>query len=64
MVAALYMAADPEPYLTGTVKLFPKTHQAQIEDALRASGHALKLWLLGQLVSMSLSGCWSASGRG
>jgi predicted PurR-regulated permease PerM len=47
VVAALYMAADPERYLTGTVKLFPKPHQAQMEDALRASGHALKLWLLG-----------------
>ena len=43
------VAADPERSLTGTVELLPKTRQAQIEDALRASGRALKLWLLGQL---------------
>ena len=56
VIGAFFLAADPEKYLRGTVKLFPKTHHDQVDDALRASGRALKLWLLAQLVSMSIVG--------
>jgi predicted PurR-regulated permease PerM len=56
VIGAFFLAADPEKYLKGTIKLFPKAHHAQMDDALRASGRALKLWLLAQLVSMSVVG--------
>ena len=56
VIGAFFLAADPEKYLKGTVKLFPKAHHEQMEDALRAAGRALKLWLLSQLVSMSFIG--------
>ena len=38
VIGAFFLAADPEKYLKGTIKLFPKTHHAQMDDALRASG--------------------------
>ncbi|HEX2151946.1 MAG TPA: AI-2E family transporter [Stellaceae bacterium] len=56
VIGAFFLAADPETYLKGTVKLFPKQHHEQMDDALRASGRALKLWLLAQFVSMTVIG--------
>jgi predicted PurR-regulated permease PerM len=56
VIGGFFLAADPEKYLKGTVKLFPKQHHDQMDSALRASGRALKLWLLAQLVSMTVVG--------
>ncbi|MGD9614625.1 MAG: AI-2E family transporter [Alphaproteobacteria bacterium] len=56
VIGGFFLAADPERYLKGTIKLFPKQHHEQMDDALRASGRALKLWLLAQLVSMTIIG--------
>jgi predicted PurR-regulated permease PerM len=56
VIAGFFLAADPEKYLKGTLKLLPQQHHEHVEDALRAAGRGLKLWLLAQLVSMAFIG--------
>lgn len=54
IIAGVYIAADPEVYRRGLVKLFPRGQHERVEDALKATGYSLKMWLLGQLVAMVL----------
>ncbi len=54
IIAGVYIAADPEIYRRGFVKLFPRGQHERVEGALKAAGHSLKMWLLGQLVAMTL----------
>jgi predicted PurR-regulated permease PerM len=50
----LYLAAQPGLYRGGILLLFPAgASRERIAGTLDASGEALRLWLLGQLVSMS-----------
>jgi predicted PurR-regulated permease PerM len=56
VIGAFFLAADPEKYLKGAVMLFPKAHHEQMDSAWRAAGRALKLWLLAQLISMTVIG--------
>jgi predicted PurR-regulated permease PerM len=53
VVAGLYIAASPRVYRRGLVKLFPVRHHEQVESSLDASGQALKLWLVSQLIAMA-----------
>lgn len=57
-----FFATDPEKYQNGLVRLLPPDQQARARHALRTSGQALKLWLLGQLVSMSAVGLLAGLG--
>jgi predicted PurR-regulated permease PerM len=52
----IYLAAQPDLYRTGLLKLVPKRGRSLAADALDASGRALHLWLLGRLVSMAAVG--------
>lgn len=56
IVGGIYLAAQPELYRVGMLKLVPKRGRALAADALDASGRALRLWLLGRLVSMTVVG--------
>jgi predicted PurR-regulated permease PerM len=56
IVTAIYLAADPNLYRRGLVKLFPPSQHERVTDALSATAAALRLWFLGQLVSMVLVG--------
>jgi predicted PurR-regulated permease PerM len=56
IVTSLYLAADPRLYQTGVVKLFPPGQHERISDAMSVTASALRLWFLGQLVSMLLVG--------
>jgi predicted PurR-regulated permease PerM len=60
VVAAIYLAADPELYRRGTTKLLPPGQHARIFDAMNVTGTALRLWFGGQLVTMVLVGVVSA----
>ena len=54
VVGGLYLAAQPELYRKGLVRLLPPGgSRERIADTLEASGAALRLWLLGQLVAMT-----------
>ena len=52
LIAGIYIAANPRLYARGLVKLFPIRHHEQVESSLQASGQALKLWLMSQLIAM------------
>jgi predicted PurR-regulated permease PerM len=56
IVGGIYLAAQPELYRVGLLKLVPERGRALAAQALEASGRALRLWLLGRMVSMSVVG--------
>jgi predicted PurR-regulated permease PerM len=57
-----FMAANPGVYLRGLKKLAPQRHRPRISEVLAMTGHGLRWWLLGQLVSMALLGVSTAIG--
>ena len=56
VVGGIYLAAQPELYRVGLLKLVPKRGRALAADALDASARGLRLWLLGRIVSMAVVG--------
>ena len=56
VVGGIYLAAQPELYRVGMLKLVPARGRALAAQALAASGRALRLWLLGRIVSMAVVG--------
>lgn len=56
IVGGIYLAAQPELYRVGMIKLVPARGRALAAQAIEASGRALRLWLLGRLVSMAVVG--------
>ena len=56
VVGGIYLAAQPELYRVGLLKLVPERGRELADQALAASGRALHLWLLGRLVSMAVVG--------
>lgn len=61
-IVGVYLAADPDLYRTGFVRLIPMGYRARIDEAMLASGQALLQWLLGQSLSMLFVG--TATGIG
>jgi predicted PurR-regulated permease PerM len=53
---ALYLAADPRPYVEGTVRLFPPAQRDRAREVLDAMGHTLRWWLIGKAASMTIVG--------
>ncbi len=53
---AVYLAADPNLYTAGLVKLFPPRLHGTVRDTLTTLGNALRLWLLAQSASMLITG--------
>ncbi|MDZ4319303.1 MAG: AI-2E family transporter [Phenylobacterium sp.] len=62
VVAGIMLAMNPATYRDGLVMLWPSPLRAQMRDALDATGRALKLWLLGQFVSMTVIGLLTGLG--
>ena len=56
LVGGIYLAAQPGLYWTGAIKLVPKRGRGLAAQALEASARALRLWLLGRMVSMAAVG--------
>jgi len=56
LVIALYLAADPRPYVEGTVRLFPPAQRKRAREVLDAMGHTLRWWLIGKAASMTIVG--------
>lgn len=53
LVAAVFFAVNPDVYTKGALALAPTQHRQEIREAFGASGHALRRWLLGTLLSMA-----------
>jgi predicted PurR-regulated permease PerM len=58
VAAAIYLGADRSFHLSA-IKLLPPNQQERALSAMVASAHALRLWFLGQLISMILVGLLS-----
>lgn len=56
LVAGIYLAASPDLYRQGSVKLLPKDLHGPVLDAMSVTGTALRLWFAGQLVTMAIVG--------
>lgn len=52
----LYLAAHPQPYIRGVLRLFPLARRHRIGEVLYACGYTLRWWLFGQLLAMTLVG--------
>jgi predicted PurR-regulated permease PerM len=56
LVVGLYLAASPEPYRRGLVRLVPPRNRPRAEAVLDEIDHSLWNWLVGQFVAMLLVG--------
>lgn len=62
LLLTVYLSLAPRGYVDGTVALAPLRRQRDVRLALHDSGHALRRWLLGQLVSMTTVGLLTGIG--
>lgn len=62
IVGGIYLAAQPALYRGGVLKLVPKRGRALADQALDDSWRALRLWLMGRLVSMTFIGILTGFG--
>lgn len=58
----LFLAADPDLYTNGLVRLLPQTRRARARDVLRQVGKTLRWWLLSRAVTMVLVGILTGVG--
>jgi predicted PurR-regulated permease PerM len=52
----IFLAAQPQFYRTGAIKLIPASKRALVAEAMDESEKALRLWLKGQLLAMIVVG--------
>lgn len=62
IAGGIYFAAQPQLYRNGILYLFPKKKRPLMGEALNDTGRAIKLWLLGTMVSMGLIGVLTGFG--
>ena len=62
IVGGIYLAVDPRLYLQGLVKLFPQSAHPNVVATLDDTGEALRVWLAGQLIAMTLVGALTGVG--
>ena len=54
VVTGLCLAASPQIYIAGTLRLLPPAWRLRGREVLREIGRDLRLWCLGQLVDMAV----------
>ncbi len=62
LIAGIILAINPGRYRDGIVFLFPSDHHEKIRDGLNAAGGALRLWFIGQFISMIIVGTLTGIG--
>lgn len=62
IVAGLYLAARPRRYRHGLLLLIPRRSRAEAAATFDNAAQALRLWLLGQLISMAIVGVLTTIG--
>lgn len=62
LVGGVFIAADPSAYRRGLGRLLPRSQAERTEEALLASGRALRLWIGAQLVAMACVGVLTGLG--
>ena len=58
----IFLAAQPNFYRAGAIKLVPQTKRAVVAEAMIESERALRLWLKGQLIAMVMVGLLTGTG--
>lgn len=56
LIGGIILAINPRRYRDAVVFLFPSRHHDRIRDGMNAAGHALRLWFIGQFISMIIVG--------
>jgi predicted PurR-regulated permease PerM len=62
LVTGGFLAAAPERYRDGAVRLFPPPARDRLRLALDKAGHGLRAWLVAQLAAMAIVGTCVAAG--
>ena len=62
LASGLFLAIDPDLYRRGFVKLLPRAHRPQVNAALGELAHALRGWMVGTGISMTIIGVASTLG--
>ena len=62
VIAALYLAASPETYVDGALRLVVPRHRAKAKELAQAAGQALWAWSAGQALDMLVVGLLSGFG--
>jgi predicted PurR-regulated permease PerM len=62
LFVGLYLAAQPQVYITGFLKLVPKKHRPRGREVFKELGITLELWLFGKFLSMIVVGVAAAVG--
>ncbi|WP_239025271.1 AI-2E family transporter [Rhodoligotrophos defluvii] len=62
VVGGVYLAARPNFYFNGCLRIFPASIRGTVSRTAENAGQALRLWLLGQLLSMLLVGILITAG--
>ena len=58
----LYLAARPDEYASGFVRLFPPRHRARVEEVLCHAGRQLQSWMVAAGVAMASAGVLTGVG--
>lgn len=58
----IYGAAAPSPYVSGVVHLAPQRHRDRAVEVIDALSHALRWWLVGRLIMMTVVGVLTTVG--
>lgn len=62
LVGGIFLAANPDLYKTGLIKLIPPSSREEAATALDDCTAALRLWLKGRLIAMVLVGVLTGTG--
>lgn len=62
LVTALYLAAAPQSYMSGTIRLAPLSYRGRAFEIITELGHVLRWWMLGQLIDMTVVGVLATAG--
>jgi len=62
LALGLYLAGNPKTYFAGALRLVPPAYRAQVGVAMSDAGHALRRWLLGQIIAMATIGVMTTVG--
>lgn len=54
LIVAIFLAYDPRLYIAGILRLVPKERRHRASEILVDLGHTLRLWMVGQLISMAV----------
>lgn len=60
-ITSIYLAADPQRYICGFVRLFPPRKRRRVTDILEAVGSTLQRGMIGQFALMTLNGAVTAA---